>query len=306
MSKYLGIEIGGTKLQIVSGDGTGSIDQRKIYAVDAAQGADGICRNIETALDHWKGTEFTGIGIGFGGPVDRKEGRVWTSHHISGWQGFPICDWLRGLTGLPVVIDNDANVAALGEALYGSGRDERVVFYVTLGSGVGGGLVIDKKVYHSAVPGETEFGHMRLDKSGRIVEESCSGWSVNRKIRLAADQYPQSLLATLAVKEPDAEAKILLKAIEEGDAEAASIFRETTDDLAFALSHVVQLLHPDVIVLGGGLSFIGEPLVSAVSERLPVYVMGVFQPPPPIRLSALQQDVVPVGSLALAHIALNT
>jgi glucokinase len=301
MKRFLGIEIGGTKLQVVSGDEDARIDHRIFYTIDPAEGAAGIRRRIEEALLYWKGERLDGIGVGFGGPVDREKGTAWTSYHIGGWSGFAITEWLEEVSGAPVKIENDANAAALAEALYGAGRNDRIVFYVTLGSGVGGGLVIDRQVYHSLAPGETEFGHLRLDKTGRTLESSCSGWSVNEKIRKAAYAHPDSGLAALAREVPGMEAKILLEAISKGDAYALRIFQDTMDDLAFGLSHVVHLFHPDTIVLGGGLSLIGEPLLKEVSGRLPAYLMDAFQPGPNIRLSALKQDAVPMGSLALAR-----
>src|SRR5438046_3036804 len=123
MKKFLGIEIGGTKLQVVSGNGYDQIDHRISDTVDRAAGASGIRERIETALQHWKGQSLDGIGVGFGGPFDRRNNTIWTSYHIEGWTGFSLTDWLTGLTGVPVVIENDANVAALGEALYGAGKD---------------------------------------------------------------------------------------------------------------------------------------------------------------------------------------
>lgn len=305
MKKFLGIEIGGTKLQIAAGNEHAEIDHRFYYAIDRIEGAAGIQRSIEEALQHWKNDQLSGIGVGFGGPVDRSAGSVWTSYHVGGWSGFGLRDWLTNLTGVPVVIENDANVAALGEAIHGSGNKDHIVFYATLGSGVGGGLVIDQKIYHGVSPGENEFGHLRLDKTGRTVQSSCSGWAINEKIRTAAANDPNSKLALLSKDVTGAEAKILLKAIEQQDARALEIFHETIDDLSFGLSHIVHLFHPNMIVLGGGFSLVGEPLRKAVEERLLNYLMDAFQPGPAIRLSTLKEDAVPVGALVLAQQQIN-
>jgi len=306
MKKYLGIEIGGTKLQIVSGNEDAQIDHRFSYSVNPLAGAEGIRRQIAEALNSWKDQQLDGIGVGFGGPVNRHNGTIWKSYHISGWSGFAIADWLAELSHVQVTIENDANAAAIGEALYGAGKNEHIVFYITLGSGVGGGLVIDKKLYHGVLPGEAEFGHIRLDKTGRIIQSSCAGWAVNEKIKKSAIDFPDSELALLAKDVLGAEAKILLQALQRDDIHAKQIFEETIDDLAFGISHVVHLFHPDVIVLGGGLSLIGEPLRAAVSERLINYLMDAFQPGPVIRLSALKEDAVTVGALALARQIFNS
>src|SRR5713226_1261381 len=147
--RYLGIEIGGTKLQIVTGDEAGGIHARRRLVVDAREGAAGIRRQVEETLPAlMDGGEINAIGVGFGGPVDWQRGRICRSHQIEGWSEFDLGGWLQQLTGRPVFVDNDANVAAFGEALHGAGLGFNPVFYVTLGSGGGGGLVADGKIYH--------------------------------------------------------------------------------------------------------------------------------------------------------------
>lgn len=301
MSSYIGIEIGGTKLQVVAGTGDGAILERERYAVAKSRGGEGIREQIAKALPPLlEKHAATAIGVGFGGPVNPQTGRIAKSHQIEGWSDFELTDWLHELSGLPVRVENDANVAALGEAVAGAGRDRNPVFYVTLGSGVGGGLVVDRRIYHGATPGESEIGHVRLDKSGVLVEQRCSGWAVDQKIREAIRMSPDSLLAKRVGDETGGEAGFLVEAIESGDELAGKILNETADDLAFGLSHVVQLMHPEMIVLGGGLSLIGEPLRKRVLEGLRNYIMEVFGDGPEVKLSALREDAVPVGSLILA------
>jgi glucokinase len=242
------------------------------------------------------------VGVGFGGPVDWRNGQICCSHQIEGWSEFPLGQWLVDLAGAPVNVDNDADVGALGEAVHGAGLDFNIVFYVTLGSGVGGGLVVDRKIYHGARPGESEIGHVRLDRSGTIVEHRCSGWAVDARLRAAAKMNPSGLLAGCIGSATSGEAKYLTAALDAGDASARQILNETADDLAFGLSHVAHLLHPEVIVLGGGLSLVGEPLRAAVEKLLRGYVMEAFAPGPRIALAKLREDAVPVGALALAQI----
>jgi glucokinase len=137
--------------------------------------------------------------------------------------------------------DNDANTASLGEALRGAGQGFNPVFYVTLGSGVGGGLTVDGHIYHGAKPGEAEIGHVRIDRSGATVESRCSGWSVDAKIRRLKAACPESLLNQLAGDATRGEARFLAEAVRKNDAAALKILHETTEDLAFVLSHVVHL-----------------------------------------------------------------
>lgn len=300
MRTFLGIEIGGTKLQLVVGNDQARILERFRFAVDPEEGANGIRRQIGNALDKISLHSVSAIGIGFGGPVDHHTGKILTSYQIPGWGDFVLQDWLEKLTRIPVWLDNDANVAALGESLYGAGKDSRVVFYVTIGSGVGAGIVVNNHIYHGSRNSEAEFGHLRLDKSGGTVESLCSGWAVDEKIRAYAKQNPGTLLDRLAKEYPRAQARALVPALAQNDDDAIKILDATLDDLAFGLSHVVHLVNPDTIILGGGLSLIGEPLRRRVEQKLPPYLMDVLRPGPSIQLSSLKEDAVPVGALALA------
>jgi glucokinase len=220
---------------------------------------------------------------------------------VSGWSDFPLVDWLSDLTGAPTLLENDANTAALGEAMRGAGRGFDPVFYTTLGSGVGGGLVCGGRIYHGRRPGEAEVGHLRLDRRGTIVEDRCSGWAIDRLVRAEIQKHPKCALARLAVGEPGAEARHLSAALEQGDELARGILAGLANDLAMAFSHVTHLMNPEVIVLGGGLSGMGEPLRAAIADRLPTQLMEVLRPGPGIALSALGEDAVPVGGLLLAR-----
>jgi glucokinase len=239
------------------------------------------------------------IGVGFGGPVDIAKGTVAVSHQIEGWSGFPLRDWLHDITGLPVMVENDANTAALAEALRGAGRGFNPAFYINMGSGVGGGLALDGKIYHGAAPGEVEVGHLRLDNDGTTVEDRCSGWAVDRAIRAAIADAPDSPLAQLIRGTQGCEAKHLTAALAQDDSIAQTIFATLTRDLAFALSHVTHLFHPQVITLGGGLSLVGEPLRQATAEKLPGFLMEIYGKGPEIKLAELNEDAVPVGALLL-------
>lgn len=301
---YLGIEIGGSKLPIVLGDQSARIVHRWRAVVDAAKGGAGIRAQISEIVAQARSMAvLRGVGAGFGGPVDWRTGRICCSHQVEGWADFELRDWLQSIAGAPVRVDNDANTAALGEALHGAGKGKNPVFYVTLGSGVGGGLAVDGRIYHGAAPGEVEIGHVRLDRAGATVESRCSGWAVDRKIRAFAKGSPGSVLARLAQGMNGGEALHLLPALQEGDAGARQILDETAQDLAFGLSHVVHLLHPEIIVIGGGLSLLGEPLRAAVASHLPGFIMDAFKPGPDVALAALGEDAVPTGALELARMA---
>ncbi len=298
---HVGIEIGGTKLQLVLGDAQARIVRRERCAVDRARGGEGIRAQIKSAMKTLlAGGNATAIGVGFGGPLDWRTGRICCSHQIEGWTDFNLKEWLEDLAQAPARVDNDANTACLGEATRGAGAGRNPVFYVTLGSGVGGGLVVNGEIYHGATPGEAEIGHVRLDRDGTIVEDRCSGWAVDRRIR-AAIQGKGGELARLCGNSTGGEARHLASALLAGDPVAERILKESAEDLAFGLSHVVQLCHPELIVVGGGLSLVGEPLRARIEKALGGFVMEAFHPSPAVALANLGEDAVPVGALLLAR-----
>jgi glucokinase len=299
---HIGIEIGGTKIQIVAGNADGTFLERHRLAADRARGGAGIREQIASVVPGLMSRHsVASVGVGFGGPVDPKTGQICCSHQVPGWHDFPLGDWVRDLTGVPVAVENDANVAALGEALRGAGRGFGCVFWINMGSGVGGGMVVDGRLYHGARPGEAEIGHLRLDRSGRIVEDACSGWAVDRRIRAAVVGQEGFLARAVGSQSSEGgESRHLRSAIDAGDPLARKILGDVADDLAFALSHAVHLFHPEIIVVGGGLSLVGEPLRAAMAEALPAYLMEAFRPGPQVALAGLGEDSVPIGALALA------
>jgi glucokinase len=299
-TQLVGIEIGGTKLQVAVSDNEGTIKQQLRYTVDPTAGAAGIQAQLQKSLAQIGIETIAAIGVGFGGPVDWKTGIIQTSHQVEGWAQYNLKAWLEEFTGAPVAVENDANVAALAEATNGAGKGYNPVFYMTIGSGIGGGLVLDNSIFHGAIPGEVEIGHVRLSKNGNTLESECSGWAVNKKVRAYIALHPHSLLAQRAASHHGPEAQLLQYALEKGDAHAKEIMAAVADDLAFALSHVVHLFHPQMLILGGGLSLLGEALRQPIAERLPYYVMKAFHPVPKIALAALRENVVPVGALQLA------
>jgi glucokinase len=298
-----GIEIGGTKIQVFISDNKLNIVEKFADKVGDAKEAAAIQQKITSFLD--KAViryNLKAISVGFGGPVDYKTGEVFTSYQVSSWQDFNIKLWLEEKYGVKVFIENDANTAAFAEAHIGNGKGFQRVFYITLGSGVGGGFVNGGKLYHGMPPGESEFGHIRLDKSGRTVESACSGWAVDNALKKYISENTESIIAKLAKDSGKSEATFLNKAIVLGDSGAKKILDEVIDNLAFGISHVVHILHPEVIILGGGLSLTGKYLVEKTKENLIPYLMSSMKyNPPEVRLAKLGTEVVPLGAILLAN-----
>jgi glucokinase len=285
---FLGIEIGGTKLQLGVGTGDGALTGLWRRGVDVAAGGEGIRRQIVAAIPellasaHLNRSKLNGIGIGFGGPVDDATRSVLKSHQVGGWEGFPLAAWAEQALGLPTVLGNDADCGALAEATCGAGKGLTPVFYMTIGSGIGGGLVINGEVYRGSGKGAVEVGHLRVTTPDgpTPLELVASGWAIDR----AAGRSGQEVA--------DAAAR--------GDASARAILDRVCDYLAEALCHVIALMCPRCIVIGGGVSLMGDVLFNPLRRKVAERVFKPFADCYEIVPAALGEEVVVHGALRLA------
>jgi glucokinase len=246
------------------------------------------------------------VGIGFGGPVDDAARCVIKSHQIAGWDGFPLAEWLSELLGVPAALGNDADVAGLAEALFGASRGFSPVFYITLGSGIGGGLVVDGTIYRGGGRGAAEIGHLRMPTATghRPLEEVASGWGLQEAVRrrLAGGASSAALLALAGGQADQVTAQHLAQAAEGGDPLALAVVESGLTYLAEAICHVIALLAPRRIVVGGGVSLMGEGLLFAPLRRLVAErVFRPFADAYEIVPAALGEEVVVHGALALAR-----
>lgn len=304
---YLGIEIGGTKLQLGVGDAEcGSLAALERADVRPADGAEGIRRQIERIGRSLIGRyDVRAIGVGFGGPVDIAAGRTVKSHHVAGWDGFPLADWCRGAFDRPAALANDADAAGLGEARFGAGRGRRVVFYSNVGTGIGGALVIDGRIYVGGAGIASEIGHLRpgpdADSPERTVEAAASGWSIAAAARADAG-LAESLAAQFACPADRITAKMAAEAAGSGNQAAREIFHRAARTYGWAIAQAITLLAPDAVVIGGGVPLAGEELFFAPLRRaVERYVFPPLRGTCPILPAALGEEVVVHGALALAR-----
>jgi len=292
---FLGIEIGGKKLQLGLGPGDGTLLGLWRGTVNAAEGGEGIRRAIVSAVpellakaDLDRG-QLRGAGVGFGGPTDDDTQSVIKSHHIEGWTGFPLAKWLTELIGLPTVICNDADVACLAESLHGAGKGLSPVFYITVGTGIGGGLVIDGEIYRGVGKGACEIGHLVV-RNEAILESFAAGWGIEARMK----RDPRvSQLSTV---------KELAAAARAGNAAAIEHLDLATSALAEGIRQMIALLCPRRIVIGGGVSLIGEDLFFApLRRRVAEGAFQAFAGLTDIVPAALGEEVVIHGALALAR-----
>jgi len=312
---YLGIEIGGTKIQLGVGTGSGTpLVALERCDVDRGAGADGIrgqISQIGKSLIVRHGIQR--IAIGFGGPVDAARGRVIKSHQIDGWDGFPICEWCRRTLGLPTVLENDSNLAGLGEARFGAGRDARVVFYSNVGSGIGGALVIDGDLYLGGTGrAVAEIGHLRPGTQAvdpdQTVESVASGWGLAARAQARVSQIesingeePAGSLALTGGDPSQLTGELVSQAAVAGNAVAVELLNDAVRTYGWALAQVVTLIAPNVLVIGGGVAQTGESLFFApLRQAVDRYVMPALRGTYELRPAALGDEVVVHGALTLA------
>ncbi|MEW4567476.1 ROK family protein [Tautonia sp. JC769] len=315
----LGVEIGGTKLQVGLGHGDGAIVRLRRAPIDPAAGAAVLREQILEEADracwaHGVTREaIEAVGIGFGGPIDAEEGITITSHHVSGWDRFPLRDWCRSqFRTEAVAIENDADTAGLAESRFGAGKGGATpLLYVTIGSGVGGGLILDGRIHRGTGLGAAEIGHLWVippdadGRGGRTVEQSASGWSITRFAREAISSGAPGSETLADLVDGDLEqlnAEVVALAAGLGDACSLALLDQAAHALAAGLAHAVTLLGLRRIVLGGGVSLIGEDLWFApIRRRLEQLVFPGFRGSFDLVSSALGESVVIHGALALAR-----
>jgi glucokinase len=311
---YLGIEIGGTKLQLGIGRGDGSpLVELVRLNVNRAAAAEGIRRQIEQAAKPLIAKHaIAAIGIGFGGPVDAIAGQTVTSHQIEGWDEFPLVDWCRERFGIPSALANDTDAGGLAEARFGAGRGRKVVFYTNVGSGIGGALVIDGRLYCDGARVTAEMGQIRpgveCEDPHQTVESQASGWAISDAARamLRSGEFVDSPAAADLLQRCGGDATRLTtvqiaQAAGEGNAIAVAAFARSCRVFGWAIGQMITLLAPDVVVVGGGVACSGDavffnPLRKAIDRYVFPPQIGRFE----VVHAALGEDMVVHGALALA------
>ncbi len=262
------------------------------------------------------------IGVSFGGPVDAAQGRVILSHHVPGWEDTPLRDQLQKAFGAPVSIDNDANVAALGEYRFGAGRvgakHASPLLYVTVSTGVGGGWILDGKIFHGVDSMAGEIGHtivaeppagfethgkLTLCVCGRrgCVEAMACGPAIERNARdrLMANPSAGETLRVLSGNNLDAlTAEHVARAANDGDELARQVIDEAARALGFGIGTAITLMNPERVIVGGGVSKSGDRWWQAVRESARANIL------PQMRVdivpAALGDDAPLWGAMALA------
>ena len=310
---YIGIDLGGTNIavgvvseagSILAEASTKTLAQRP-YQELVKDMADCALKALEKAgltVDDVKS-----IGIGIPGTANQEQGLVIFCTNL-GWANIPLRDELQKYINKPVFIDNDANVAALAENFAGVSAGCKSSVLLTLGTGVGGGIIVNGKTWTGAHGRGGEVGHMTLIPDGvpctcgnnGCLERYCSATAIIRMAQQECLGYPDSAILAKAGGDPEKiNAKIVIDAAKEGDPVAVRVFDQYARYLALAINTITAFFDPEMIVLGGGVSHAGEFLANAVRALLPRYIMFKALPGPRLELATLGNEAGIIGAAML-------
>jgi len=283
----VGLDIGGTNMVVglipfEGGEPRGLMKGKTLPdrgGEDVVSRAGAMVHDSIRQVSEEMGGEVLGIGIGSPGPLDRDSGLVLETPNL-GWRNFPLRDLVSQATGLPATLDNDANCATYGEWWQGAGKDARILVGLTLGTGIGGGLVIDGEIHHGASDAAGEFGHMTIDTTGRkckcgnygCLEAYASGPNIAARAVEGLAAGVESVLSELVGGQTqDITAATVYEAVVLGDAFAEEVMKETAKVLGVGIANLVNALNPDAVVIAGGVTRAGdhlfEPLRKEVRRR---------------------------------------
>jgi glucokinase len=309
--RVLALDIGGTKLAAGMVTRAGDVLARRQVETNRSARPPAIMDALEAiareALDE-SGVPADAVGISYGGPVDYYSGVTVTCHHLGGWENIPLRDEMERRFHAPAFMDNDANAAALAEAMFGAGKGHDYIVYLTVSSGIGGGIIAAGRVYRGATSMAGEIGHMTVLPDGPpctcgrrgCIEALASGWSIARRAReaLAAGETG-SRLQHMQAEEP-LTAQAVAAAAVAGDALALRIMSETAEFLALGIGAAVNLLNPTLVVIGGGVSKAGAVLFDPLRARLQHYVLDTNFEAVTVVHAALGDDIGLLAGAALA------
>ena len=266
MNSYVvGIDIGGTKLATVVADKDGNILQKVRKPTESEKGAHHavqlLLEMVDEAIDlaGLRREDISGIGVSCGGPLDTKTGIIYSPPNLPGWDALPLKEMIESEFHIPTVIENDANASALAEARFGGGRGYDYVLYMTMSTGIGGGIIADGEIYHGANDSAGEVGHQILLPDGPLcgcgqygcLEALCSGPAIARRAQEAIADQPHTKILALADGQIDrVRSEHVLQAARDSDALAIALVEETAYYMGWGIANLVNILNPQIVLLG--------------------------------------------------------
>ncbi len=306
----IGIDIGGSNTSVGAVDKTGQVLSRLREATNPTAGPESGVRRIkamvveamrQAEIEH---EQLLGIGIGCTGPVEPDTGRIMNPYTLPTWEGFNIFTPFLEAFKVPVALENDADAAALGEFWAGAGQGTRNMVYVTISTGVGGGLILNGQLYTGVGLTAGELGHQVVDVNGLpcycgargCMETMTSGPAIAREARQRIAEEQSAILAMVGGDREAITAKVVTEAARAGDALALSIIEQSAFYLGIGLSNVITILAPDMIVMGGGVMRSWDLFADKVKETIANTVSHVPYEQVAIVPAALGQDAGLIGA----------
>jgi glucokinase len=313
-AEAIGVDLGGTKMLLGVLDG----DSKTVWESREGSAGEGeselvelLVREVEEARADRPGVEA--IGMGIPATIDHEKGVAVAAVNLP-IEDLPIRDIVLERTGLPTFVDNDANVAALAEHLFGAARGAQNAVMLTIGTGIGGGLILDGEIYRGATGAGAELGHMAIQMDGPGCQGNCpnrgcveafaSGTALGREGRAAAESKPDSALGKLLAEEKPVDGRAVTVAAQEGDETAIGVFDLVGGRLGVALASFANIFEPETIVVGGGVMAAGDLLLDPARRELEARALRPMNRTPVVA-AELGEDAGMIGAAAMARIELE-
>jgi len=309
----IGVDIGGTKVAAGLVDASGEITNKSRVPIAATGSAEAALDCVKAAIDEIYAAvpearqAVSGIGICAPGPLDPFTGVILNPPNLPCWRNFPLAAEITRSFGVPARVDNDANAAGLAEAIWGAGVGYTNVFFAIVGTGVGTGIVFDKKIYYGRTGCAAEGGHVTIDYRGPVcgcgkhgcIEAFASGPNIAKRARAKLAAGAKSSILTLAGSTDALRTEHVGEAYAAGDALAAEVLTETAEFLTIWLGTIVDLLEPDVMVIGGGVAELMSTFFPRMSAGLSAWAINKRAGEIPLVLARYGNDAGIAGAAAL-------
>lgn len=304
---YIGVDLGGTKIYTAISNELGEIISEEVVPTEASKGAEQIMDKVISSIKKVSGniekTKIKAIGIGSPGPLDVKNGVIVSPPNLP-IRNFNVVEAIRAEFELPTFLDNDANAATLGEFIFGAGRGTTNMVYITASTGVGGGAILNGKIYRGSTSNALEIGHTTVNPTGRAcgcgnngcVESMSSGIYIEKMAKDFIESGAKTALSQYEV----VSAKEVFQEASKGDQVANEILSETLSYLGIAVANCANTFDPDKIIIGGGITKGGPIIFDKINEEMDARCLGPIRENCQIEKAQLGEKAGVVGAIALA------
>jgi glucokinase len=305
MEHMIGVDLGGTRLRAALVERHGAVVAHEQVLTHAEEGPPAVVERIAALIERMRAAMPThatlvGVGVGSPGPLDPYRGLVLAPPNLPGWDNVPLRDLLWARIGLPVELANDANAAVLGEWYYGGGYGYRNLVYLTISTGIGGGVICDGRLLLGRMGSATEVGYIVIDSTdGKTWEELASGTAIIQAARAAMEAHPESLLHRIATP-ATVNAGHVFQAARQGDPAARSITEREVRLLGLGLVSMLHLFSPEIVIVGGGVIIGNEELLKQATAVAHRHAVADLYREVPIIAARLGDRAGVMGAAALA------